>query len=627
MQRLETLLQPILEHELFKQPLFKQPLLEQPLFKQPLFKQPLFKQELFNTELLTPLSGGIPVYSSNKLLLNAARRLEATPISRLFEQDAVRAERYSVEAAGLFFDYSKNRIDFESLSHLLALAEEADLQGAVQRLYQGELVNNTELQPALHTALRDFSSQPAAGAEIQHMVMAARDQMYRLAEQVRAGEWLGHTGKAVKHVVVLGIGGSYLGPKLVCEALKSYQDSDLSIDFVASLDPAELFDVLEQRELEKTLFVVSSKSFGTVETISNATVVKELLQSTYGSEQAINRHMVAVTANEARALEFGFDKANILPLWAWVGGRYSLWSSIGLPIVLAIGPKGFDDLLKGAWEMDCHFRSAPLRQNLPVLQAMIGIWNRNYLNAESHAVLPYSHRLRSLPEYLQQLEMESNGKSVTKQGKPVTWATCPLVWGGMGNLGQHAYYQLMHQGTDTLPADFIVTRSSEVGSEEGRGLQNSLLSNAIGQAQALMEGRSLSTVRQNLFAGGHAAQEIRSVESHQVVDGDRPTNTLLMDELTPKSLGALLALYEAKVYCQSVIWQINAFDQWSVELGKTLSKEVLPAISGDNRKFAGDASTRQLINRCKTISGQCHSRESGNPQSDVSPPSMISPKS
>jgi len=539
---------------------------------------------------------GLPQYAIDVALLERSDELYSGALNSMFDADPKRIDKFSLEAAGLYLDYSKNHIDSALFDQLITLAEEADLPAAIERMFRGEQINTTEQRAALHIALRDRSEYVDYPSSISHEVREALAKMLCFAENVRSSNCFGYSGKAIKDIVVLGIGGSYLGPKLVCEALKDFDDSGLNIQFVASLDPAELLDALDRVDPERVLFMISSKSFGTLETLDNALAAKSWLLSQGCPVNALERHFVAATANATKAKEFGLTESHIFPLWDWVGGRYSLWSSVGFPIALAVGTDSFNELLDGAYQMDKHFRSAPFCENMPVIMALLGIWHGNYLGANAHAILPYSYRMRSLTEHLQQLDMESNGKGVTTRGCLVNYSTGPLILGGMGNNGQHAYYQLLHQGPERVPVDFILIRKPECAID---GNHQHLLANGIAHGRALMQGQNFDESVKKLQKKNLSIERSHELASHLVSHGNQPSNSLLLDKITPSKLGSLLALYEHKIYCQGVIWQLESFDQWGVELGKELGAEVFNAILEENYEF--DSSTNELIKRCRVL--------------------------
>lgn len=521
----------------------------------------------------------------------------------LFARDSGRARRFRLEACGLFLDYSRHRILEESLERLRALASESGVSRAVDGLFTGAPVNNTENRPALHAALRYLGDGPFPSAEFDVMpeVRAARAKMRDFCLRLKTGRLRGVTERPLKTLVSLGIGGSHLGPALACAALEPYADAGIDVHFVSSLDGASLDRVLRRCVPEETLFIVTSKSFSTEETLSNAQSARAWLKQRLGDDPAIERkHFVAITACEERAKAFGIDAANCFPLWEWVGGRYSLWSAVGLPVAAFAGMDAFEALLAGAAEMDGHFRRTPAQANMPILLALLEVWYRNLFGAATRAVIPYDHALGLLPAYLQQLEMESNGKSVSRDGRHLRVATAPVVWGATGSDAQHAFFQLLHQGNALIPSEFIVPLESQ---RPLPGHQASLLANALAQATALMRGRSLDETRQSLKAAGMSEAEIDVRAPHRVMPGNQPTSLLLYEQLDPRTLGALIALYEHKVFVESVIWDVNPFDQWGVELGKTLARAIRPAVEAAHR--AGRRSKGTLIDRASRLLDAC----------------------
>jgi glucose-6-phosphate isomerase len=518
------------------------------------------------------------------------------PMRDWFAQDPKRFERYSLEAAGLFLDYSKNRIDDRALELLRELARASGLDRRRAAMFGGERINTTENRAALHVALRDRSqhSPSAAGQYVLQEVCEVRDRAYAFCRRVRIGDWRGFTGKPITDVVNIGIGGSDLGPRMACEALKAFAHPRLTMHFVANIDGAALSEVLVKADPETTLFVVASKTFTTIETLTNARSARAWLLSAGALESEIAKHFVAVSTNAKEVGAFGIDTQNMFGFWDWVGGRYSMWSAIGLPIMLSIGPENFDKLLDGAHDMDVHFRTAPLDANMPVILALVGIWYRNFCNAASLAVLPYSEHLHRLPAYLQQLDMESNGKSTTRDGHTVRHATGPIVWGEPGTNGQHAFFQLLHQGTDLVPIDFIAPVEATHGLSHHHRL---LLANCLAQSSALMRGKTADEVRTELTRAGLAQTDIERLVAHRTFSGNRPSNTILMDRLDPAALGALIALYEHKVFVQGTVWNVNSFDQWGVELGKVVANEIEVALRGATPIGRFDASTMGLIDR------------------------------
>lgn len=510
-----------------------------------------------------------------------------------FEADPARFERFSLRAAGLFLDYSKNRIDEHTLPLLLALARERGLEAARAAMFGGRRINNTEDRAVLHVALRNRGEAPVEvdGKDVMPAVREVLARMGDFAETVREGQWRGYSGETITDVVNIGIGGSDLGPAMVCQALAACGHPRLRMHFVSNIDGDHLAGVLAQVEPARTLFVVASKTFTTIETMTNAASARRWFLAGGAGEADIARHFVAVSTNAERVAAFGIDPHNMFGFWDWVGGRYSLWSAVGLSIALHVGRERFAQLLDGAHAMDRHFVEAPLEANMPVVLGLLGVWYRGFFGAASHCVAPYAQALARLPAYLQQLEMESNGKSVTRDGRPVDTATCPVIWGEPGTNGQHAFFQLLHQGTDLIPVDFIAPLAAAHGLEDHHRL---LLANCIAQSKALMVGRTADEVRAELAAAGMADEALEAQVPHRVFPGNRPSNTLLLPDLSPAALGALIALYEHKVFVQSVIWGINAFDQWGVELGKQIASRIGAELAGEP-PGAHDASTRGLI--------------------------------
>ncbi len=526
------------------------------------------------------------------------QQLANTSIPALFAQDKQRFEHFSVEACGLLLDYSRNRATQETLDLLLVLANECQLSDWIKRLYQGEAVNHTEHRPALHIALRNRSNTPiqVAGQDVMPEVNAVLQRIGQFVQAVHNGDWLGHSGKPIQSVVNIGIGGSDLGPVMVTRALRAYRQGGLRSYFVSNVDSSHLMETLAEVDPETTLFIIASKTFSTQETMLNANSARQwLLEHYQGDEQAIARHFVAVSTSTERVRAFGIDTNNMFEFWDWVGGRFSLWSAIGLPVALAIGMEQFEQLLGGAHAMDEHFRTAPLAENIPVLLGLLSVWYTNFWGANTHAILPYDFVLEHLPAYLQQLKMESLGKRVNRQGEVVTYATCPIIWGAAGNNGQHAFYQLLHQGTHLVPADFIVAAQSQhpLGDH-----QPATLSNALAQTLALSQGRDTAATQAMLQAQGVSAEEIAQQLPHRTFIGNQPSNTLVYERLTPALLGALIAMYEHKVFVQSVCWDLNPFDQWGVELGKQVANSLLPALMGTGEAPAdSDSSTLALLKR------------------------------
>ncbi len=501
-------------------------------------------------------------------------------LRELFAADPDRGAALATDAADLHLDYSKNRITAETVGLLVALAEATGLRQRIDAMFAGGKINVTEDRAVLHVALRapESASIVVDGEDVVPKVHAVLRKMGGFAERVRSGEWKGFTGKPIANVVNIGIGGSDLGPAMAYDALKDFSDRRLQLRFASNVDGADIWEALHGLDLAETLFIVASKTFTTVETLTNARTAREWLVGALGDEKAVRDHFVAVSTNAAEVANFGIDTENMFEFWDWVGGRYSFPSAIGLSLMVAIGPDHFRDMLDGFRRIDEHFRTAPFDRNVPVLLGLLGVWHRNFFGAQTHAVLPYNNELSRLPAYLQQLDMESNGKSVTLGGEPVEWDTGPVVWGTPGTNGQHAYYQLIHQGTTMIPADFIgfCRPNHAVGDDDG-GHHDLLMANFLAQTEALAFGRTHDT-------------------PHRTFAGNRPTNTILAPQLTPSVLGQLVAVYEHKVFTQGTIWGINSFDQWGVELGKALANRILPELSGDATP-THDSSTNALIRR------------------------------
>jgi len=506
-----------------------------------------------------------------------------------------RFDDFSTASCGLFLDYSKNLVTQETRDLLVNLAREAGLAEATRAMYAGEPVNASEGRPVLHTALRRpmGDSLVIDGHNIMRDVHAALAQMTDIVGRIHNKLWRGYNDKAITDVVNIGIGGSYLGPELVSEALLPYtQQSGVRCHYLANIDGSEFRELTARLNAETTLFIISSKTFGTLETLKNAQAARTWYLAKGGTEEKLYRHFIAVSSNKQAAVEFGIREKNIFPMWDWVGGRYSLWSAIGLPIALAIGMANFKDLLSGAYAMDCHFRDEPFENNMPVLLAMLGVWYHNFWGAQTHAFLPYDHYLRNFVKHLQQMDMESNGKSVRQDGSPVSCGTGPVIWGGVGCNGQHAYHQLLHQGTPLIPADFIVP---VVSHNPVADHHQWLYANCLSQSQALMLGKSREEAEAELRGKGLPEAEVKRLAPHKVIPGNRPSNTLVVETLNPSRLGALIALYEHKVFVQGVVWGINSFDQWGVELGKELGKNLYGRLTAYEAPPAEDSSTQGLI--------------------------------
>jgi glucose-6-phosphate isomerase len=530
--------------------------------------------------------------------------LSKTRAIALFDADPNRAADFSVEAAGLFLDYSKNKISRAARAALLDLARAADLEGAIAAMVSGAKINTTEDRAVLHVALRDFSARAylVDGADVAPVIAAERAKIKSFADRMAGGALTGFSGRPLDTIVNIGIGGSDLGPLMAVEALRPYWKDGRRAFFVSNVDGQHLADTLAAVDPETTLFIVASKTFTTQETMTNAQSARRWFLAHGGGEKSVAKHFIALSTNKAAVAAFGVAPENMFVFWDWVGGRYSLWSAIGLSIALQCGWPAFEALLRGANAMDEHFRASPLERNMPALLALAGVWNRNIMGAAALAVLPYDQHLHRLAAYLQQLDMESNGKSVTKGGAPLTRGSGPVLFGEPGTNGQHAFYQLIHQGTDVIACDFIAAAlsASPLGDHHEK-----LLANFLAQPEALMLGKGEAAVRAELVRESLSPQKIEALVPHKVFKGDRPSNAILMERLTPESLGALIALYEHKVFCQGVLWGVNSFDQWGVELGKALASGLLPKIAkiGEKKEFAAghDGSTRALIDRINAV--------------------------
>jgi len=528
-------------------------------------------------------------------LLEDAHRYRTLQIESLFAVDAARPRRFAAEAAGLYLDYSKQRLDAETLALLTAYAEQQALPRWIERLFSGEAINHTENRAAYHVALRNVGRAPMciAGDDVMPRVNGVIARMEAFAAEVRGGIWRGASDQPVRDIVNIGIGGSDLGPRMVCEALAPYVDGPRP-HFVANVDPAQLDAVLRPLDPATTLFVITSKQFTTQETLANACAARAWLVEALG-EAAVARHFVAVSTNRVEVERFGINSSRMFEFWDWVGGRYSLWSAVGLPILLACGAERFQALRAGAHAMDRHFRSAPLAANLPVIAGLLGLWNTQFLRAAGQVVAPYAQRLHRFVGWLQQLEMESNGKGVDRDGVAVDYATTPTLWGDVGTNAQHAFFQMLHQGPAVQPVDFILIAEATRGDDER---QRILLANGLAQASALMRGKDAVAVRAELAGQGLSGAALDAAVPHRVFPGNRPSSTLLLPRLDAHHLGALLAFYEHRTFVQSVLWNLNAFDQWGVELGKHIAGEVLAALQGGDDGGL-DASTRALIGRLR----------------------------
>ena len=530
-------------------------------------------------------------------LQQLAVQYRSTHLRELFANEGNRFDDYSIELPNLLLDYSKNCLTPEIMDALFGLAQDMDLSSSIERMYRGAKINITEDRAVLHTALRNRSNSPVYvdQTNVMDLINDELSHMCEFVEKVRSGEWLGYSGKRITDVVNIGIGGSNLGPKMVTQALRSYADSTIRVHFISNIDGVEIAEILRPLNAEQVLFVVASKTFTTSETMTNAQTARNWLMASAFDERAVQQHFVAVSSNTEAVQEFGIAKEFMFSMWDWVGGRYSIWSAIGLPIALYLGFDKFEQLLTGAHDMDRHFRDAPAPENMPTIMALVSIWNGLLHGAQSHVILPYDQPLESFTAYIQQVDMESNGKHVDRQGNQVAYHTASVVWGQLGIDGQHAFYQLLHQGNVIVPADFIGSLAS---STPVKGHHESLMANFFAQTEALMNGISAEEVRSQLEVQGLDSQELEKLLPHKVHQGNRPSNTLLLKQIDPRNLGALIALYEHKIFAQGVIWDLCSFDQWGVELGKTLANGILQEIEGEVG-HQHDDSTNALIDYFK----------------------------
>jgi glucose-6-phosphate isomerase len=512
----------------------------------------------------------------------------------LFAADPRRFDRYSLRFEDILLDFSKNRVTDQTLPLLRKLAVAADLKGWTEKMFTGARINSTEDRAVLHIALRNRSNQPILvdGKDVMPEINAVLKHMREFSEAVRSGKWVGYTGRAITDIVNIGIGGSDLGPVMVTEALKHYGSDQLRVHFVSNVDGTHIVETTRLLNPETTLFIIASKTFTTQETLANAHSARDWFMKAAKDQQAVAKHFVALSTNAKEVSKFGIDTKNMFEFWDWVGGRYSLWSAIGLSIALYIGMDHFEALLDGAHAMDNHFRTAPLESNLPATLALLGIWYNSFFDAQSEAILPYDQYLHRFAAYFQQGDMESNGKSVTRDGVRVDYQTGPVIWGEPGTNGQHAFYQLIHQGTKLIPCDFIAPIESQNPIGEHHPI---LLSNFFAQTEALMKGKTEAEAREELQAGGMSGERLEQLIPHKVFEGNRPTNSILFQKLTPRTLGSLLAMYEHKIFTQGIIWRINSFDQWGVELGKQLAKVILPELKSGGAVTSHDSSTNGLI--------------------------------
>ncbi len=518
----------------------------------------------------------------------------------MFDADPQRFDRFSLHFDDILFDFSKNRINPKTLILLFDLARHVNLKAETEAMFTGEKINTTEDRAVLHIALRNRANSPifVDGEDVMPTVNAVFEKMRHFSNSVRSGNWKGHTGKPISDVVNIGIGGSDLGPKMVTHALRPYANKGLRSHFVSNVDASDLLSVLASLDPETTLFLIASKTFTTQETMTNAHSARHWLLSKANDSAAVAKHFVAISTNAAAVSEFGINTENMFEFWDWVGGRYSLWSAIGLSIALSIGMERFEEVLTGAHKIDKHFRNTPLESNIPVVMALLGIWYNNFFGAESHAILPYEQNLNFFANYLQQGDMESNGKSVDKTGNPIDYQTGSIIWGQPGTNGQHAFYQLLHQGTKLVPCDFIGAAESHHGMAHHHSI---LLSNFFAQSEALMRGKTADQVRYELESSGLNDSRLENLMSAKIFEGNKPSNSILFRKLTPETLGSLIALYEHKIFVQGVIWRINCFDQMGVELGKQLAQVILPELESDRKVTGHDNSTNGLISHYKNI--------------------------
>jgi glucose-6-phosphate isomerase len=516
-----------------------------------------------------------------------------------FALDSGRFKRFTATSGDLLLDYSKNRITQETMDKLVALARAVDVSGWTERMFTGDSINHTEGRAVLHTALRNRSNTSVMvdGEDVMPKVNAVLEKMKRFCAQVHSGEWVGYTGKTITDIVNIGIGGSDLGPAMICDALEPYGIDGMTAHFVSNVDGTDLSTTLEKLDPETTLFVIASKTFTTQETITNAESARTWFLKT-AQKNDVAKHFVAVSTNAEAVSAFGIDTNNMFEFWDWVGGRYSLWSAIGLPIALYVGMENFERLLAGGHEMDNHFRNAPLEENLPVIMALLGVWYANFFNARTQAIVPYDHSLARFPSHMQQLDMESNGKFINREGARISYKTGPVIWGTPGTNGQHAYFQLIHQGTQLIPVDFVLPVNSHYPEYDHQSI---LLANGLAQAEALMKGKTAEEVRAELVSEGYDGKALEDLLPHKVFPGNRPSNILLFPKLTPEMLGQLVALYEHKVFVQGVIWNVNSFDQWGVELGKQLAKAILPDLLQDGDIAEHDSSTTSMIELIRSL--------------------------
>lgn len=535
-----------------------------------------------------------------KKLIDHFDEIKDQKMKDFFQADPKRFERNTAAFEDILLDYSKNRLTDHTKELLINLAQECNLQGGINAMFSGQSINKTESRAVLHTALRNRSNTPIIldGNDVMPEINRVLDQMQSFSEKVISGEWKGYTGQPIKSIVNIGIGGSDLGPVMVTEALKAYKIPHIDTFFVSNVDGTHIVETLKKVDPETTLFMIASKTFTTQETMTNAHSARDWFLSNGAEAADVKKHFVALSTNSKAVAEFGIDTANMFEFWDWVGGRYSLWSAIGLPIACSIGFKNFEDLLAGAHSMDNHFKSTAFEDNIPVILALLGVWYNNFFGAESHALLPYDQYMHRFAAYMQQGDMESNGKYVDRNGKPVSYQTGPIIWGEPGTNGQHAFYQLIHQGTKLIPADFMAPAKSQNPTSDHH---EKLMANFFAQTEALMNGKTEEEVVSELKASGKSDQEIAELTPFKVFEGNRPTNSILFKKLTPRTLGQLIAMYEHKIFVQGVIWNVYSFDQWGVELGKQLAKAILGELTDEKEIKSHDTSTNGLINAYKAM--------------------------
>jgi glucose-6-phosphate isomerase len=538
--------------------------------------------------------------SSWQKLIQHYQDMKQVHLKDLFQKDSERFKKFSIQLGDLLFDYSKNRISPQTLEGLAQLAEECKVPEAIEAMFTGQRINATENRPVLHVALRNFTepSLVVEGEDILKEVKRVQRQMNDFCEKIHTGTWKGYSGKSIRYIVNIGIGGSDLGPYMVTEALRPYWKKGIQTYFVSNVDGTHIAETLKKIDPEQTLFLIASKTFTTQETMTNAHTARNWFLQASSDESAIAKHFVALSTNEKEVVKFGIDKQNMFEFWDWVGGRYSLWSAIGLSIALTIGYDQFEQFLKGAEQADRHFRQTPLQENIPVIMALLGIWYTNFFGSQSEAILPYDQYLHRFAAYFQQGNMESNGKSIDRNGDPVHYSTGPVIWGEPGTNGQHAFYQLIHQGTLLIPCDFIAPAISQnpIGDHHDK-----LLSNFFAQTEALMNGKDRDTVIKEFQQAGREPSAYEKLVPFKIFEGNRPSNSIVVKKIDPFTLGTLIALYEHKIFVQGVIWNIYSFDQWGVELGKQLANTILPELSGDREVKSHDASTNGLINYYKKM--------------------------